>query len=674
MRRFWESKTYVLFCLLAACGLMLASCQTRLDKNEQEFGRATQKRLSDSFHQQIAELSQAEKHLPSTGAAPMMPVDYTPWWADGVCSKIFESSRPAAYPLEELYVRALQHSSQIRVFSDVPLIRETGIREARGEFDTHLFAEATYEHINEPVTTLLKTGVGGPKRFKQWESRFEAGVRKKLATGAEVTLSQELRRTTNNSSYFDPHRQSSATLALTINQPLLRGAGSEYNRARIRIAKLDTEIARNEFVRQAEGHLLSVNRAYWNLYFARATCLQIQKLVKDTAAIVSKLEQRKDIDAMESELMRSKAALSKRRAELVRAEVAVKNAEDRIKALLNDPTLLPNPQAELLPASMPSIRPVKIDMKQAAAVALENRPEILQSFLQLKASAIRKNVSKNELLPQLDLILSASLMGMDQAGCLLDGFDDQFHGAHPGFLVGLKFDYPCPNNTAKAVYQRRRLEIRQQLSGIQTTVDSVLLEVKISAREVMTAYREVATRYESLRAAEEDVRVLAKRWDSSGSAQKPAVGYLQLLIDAQDRLASAEEEFARSSVLYNVATIGLQRAQGTLLKYEDLEINRSQGDAGLPVLNISKKQNGTTCPVAPVAPMPPVAKPAPKPASAQVRPLVPPTKTTAAPVPTKTATTPAPTTVAGRAAATAIAKKAMTATALPVMTARTATD
>ena len=601
MRRFWESKTYVLSCLLAAFGLMLASCQSRLDKNEREFGRATQKRLSENFHQQIAELSQAEKRLPSTGEAPMMPTDYDPWWADGVCGKIFESSRPAAYPLEELYVRALKHSSQIRVFSDVPLIRETGIQEARGEFDTHLFAEATYEHVNEPVTTLLKTGVGGPNRFKQWESRFEAGVKKKLQTGAEVTLSQELRRTTNNSSYFDPHRQSSATLALTINQPLLRGAGCEYNRARIRIAKLDTEIAQNEFVRQAEGHLLSVNRAYWNLYFARATCLQIQKLVKDTAGIVAKLEQRKDIDAMESELMRAKAALSKRRAELVRAEVAVKNAEDRIKALLNDPTLLPTPQAELLPASMPSIRPTKIDMKQAAAVALENRPEILQSFLQLKASAIRKNVSKNELLPQLDLILSASLMGMDQAGCLLDGFDDQFHGAHPGFLVGLKFDYPCPNNSAKAVYQRRRLEIRQQLSDIQTTVDTVLLEVKISAREVMTAYREVATRYEALKAAEEDVRVLAKRWDSSGSAQKPAVGYLQLLIDAQDRLASAEEEFARSSVLYNVATIGLQRAQGTLLKYEDLEINRTQDDAGLPVLNISKKTNGPVCP--PVAPV-----------------------------------------------------------------------
>ncbi len=683
MGRFWDTKTYILSCLLAAGGLMLASCQTRMEKDEQAFGHATQQRLANNFHQQIAELSQAEKSLPSAGAAPKMPADFEPWWTKPVCAKIFDNSRPAAYTLENLYVRALENSSQIRVFSDIPLIRETGIQEARGVFDTHLFAETAYEHVNEPVSTLLKTG--GPDRFKQWDVRAEAGIRKKLVTGADVTLSQELRRTTNNSLFFDPHRQATATLALTINQPLLRGAGCEYNRAHIRIAKIDTDIARQEFVRQAEGHLLMVNQAYWNLYFARATCLQMQKLVKSTADLVGKLDERKGIDAIESDQMRAKAALSKRRADLIRAEVAVKNAEDRIKALLDDPTLLPSPQAELLPANTPSLRPVNIDMKQAAATALENRPEILQAFLQLKAAAIRKSVSKNELLPQLDLILAGSLMGLDKAGGFADGYDDQFKGAHPGFLVGLKFDYPIENNTAKAVYLRRRLEIRQQLADLQTTVDTVLLEVKICAREVMTAYREMATRYEALEAAKGDVGVLDTGWAStaSGGTGKSASGYLQLLVDAQDRLADAEGQFARSSVLYNVATIALQRAQGTLLKYEDLEIKRSEDNAGLPVLNIRKKADNQSAPVTPAAPAKaitpaapvtsaiPVSKPTP---TATAKPVAAPADKTAdtsayqkmTVAPAKPTTfAPAASTPAGRAAASAVAKQAMTVSAVP---------
>ena len=606
MQRFWESKTYVLSCLLAAGCLMLAACQTRTKSEDMNFGRATQQRLAKGFEQQIAELSQAEKTLPSTAEAPKMPANFSPWWTEPVCTKIFDNSRPAAYTLENLYVRALEHSSQIRVFSDIPLIRETGIQEAQGEFDTHLFAETAYEHTNEPVTTLLKTGNNDP-RYKQWEARAKVGVRKKLMTGAEVELSEEFRRTTNNSAYFDPHRQSTATLALTINQPLLRGAGSQYNRARIHIAEIDSEIARNEFIRQAEGHLLEINRAYWNLYFARAKLLQTQKLVKDTAEIVKKIGDRKDIDknANDSDLARADAALSKRRADLVRSGVAVKNAEDRIKALLNDPTLLPTNNGELLPANAPVIRPAKIDMKEAAATALKNRPEITQAFLQIKAAAVRKKVSKNELLPQLDLILASSLMGMDKAGCMTDGFDNQFHGAHPGFLVGLKFDYPCPNNTAKAVYLRRRLEIRQLMSDLQTTVDTVLLEVKIAAREVMTAYREMASRYEALEAAKKDVETLNTRWTKGLSAGESASGYLQLLVDAQDRLAAAESDFTQSAVVYNVAAIALQRAQGTLLKYEDLDIQKGKDDAGLPTLNIAKKEKPHYAPTGPV----PAAKP-----------------------------------------------------------------
>jgi hypothetical protein len=240
---------------------------------------------------------------------------------------------------------------------------------------------------------------------------------------------------------------------------------------------------------------------------------------------------------------------------------------------------------------------------------------------------------------------------------------------------------------------RRRLEIRQQLADIQTTVDTVLLEVKISAREVMTAYREMATRYEALQASEEDVRVLAKRWDSSGGAEKPASGYLQLLVDAQDRCADAEGQFTRSSVLYNVAAIALQRAQGTLLKYEDLEINRAQDNAGLPVLNISKKPDNHSAPVTPAAPAkttapatgtaPATPANAAKPAAAPAAPanaakpaeasgktaaasayqqmMVAPAKpTTFAPSSPAAATTPA-----GRAAADAVAKRAMTSAALP---------
>ena len=84
----------------------------------------------------------------------------------------------------------------------------------------------------------------------------------------------------------------------------------------------------------------------------------------------------------------------------------------------------------------------------------------------------------------------------------------------------------------------------------------------------------------------------------SFAGSKPAIGYLQLLMDSQDRLAEAQEAFAREQAIYNFATLNLQRAQGTLLRYQDLQVTRSEDDKGLPRLNLEKAP-GTPAPPAP---------------------------------------------------------------------------
>ncbi|OPX23876.1 MAG: hypothetical protein B1H04_03265 [Planctomycetales bacterium 4484_123] len=570
-----------------AC-LLLASCQDRFDAEDKAFARAEQQQLAAEFKSQIAMLTTAEKQLPVPAAKPVkIPAGFSPPWNKAVAGTLFVGAKPARHSLEDLFARTLKHSKQIKVFSDLPLIRETGIREARGRFDTHAFVETFYSLTNEPVGSTLKTG--GPSRFHEYQTSLEAGIKKKLITGADLKFSQWLARTTSNSVFFVPHRQATARLALMITQPLLKGAGVKYNRSFIRIAKIDSQVARSEFVRQAEAHLLEVNRAYWSLYLARALCVQKRKLVADTAALVDKLAKRTDIDTMQSQLKRARSALASRQAELVRAEMAVKNAEDRIKALINDPDLLPSGKVELVPTDMPSMAELKVDMKQAAAVALENRPEIRQAFMQFKAAMIRRDMAKNEVLPKLDLVLEAAISGLDNAGPITAAYDDQWR--HPGFRIGLVFDYPVENNTAEARLLRRKLELRQQLSQLRTTVDTVLLEVKIAAREVVTRYHEMQARYQALRAAEEDVRILAKRWEPfAGADGRGTMGYLRLLIDAQERLAQAQQDLAASTASYNVALVNLQRAQGTLLSYQDLKITRTKDKDDLPVLNLEKKK------------------------------------------------------------------------------------
>jgi outer membrane protein TolC len=513
-----------------------------------------------------------------------MPEDFSPWWLDSQHGSI-GSGNSMRSSLEDLYVRALANSKQIKVFSDLPLIRETGIQEAKGAFDTNSFLEGRFEHTDDPVGNVLTTG--GPDRFKQDEWTVRGGIRKKAITGTEVTLDQEWGRLDNNSVYFVPDPQSRTRLALTVVQPLLKGNGITYNRSIIEVAKLDSEVAMHEFVRQSESHLLEIARTYWALHAARVTYLQKAKLVDDTLSITDELKGRTKLDARQSQLFRAESALASRRADLVRNEAAIRNAQDRLRALTGDPDLLAS-NVEIIPTDRLILSRRTADTRQAAEIALQNRPEVNQAFLQLRAANIRERMAKNELLPELNLVLQGSLQGLDN-GDFGGPYSRQYSEGSPGWGAGIVFSFPFENNAARARYERRRIERRQQINQIKTAVDTVLLEVKISAREVATALREAQAKYAAVRAFTEDIDTIEAR--RSVLAFNDAVAtstYLDSVLDAQDRLTVAEEDFIRSAANYQIALVNLERSKGKLLSYENVSIIRERDQNNLPLLRLEK--------------------------------------------------------------------------------------
>jgi hypothetical protein len=123
-----------------------------------------------------------------TGTAK--PTKGDTWWQSEVTSSLKEGpDKPIT--VDGLFVQDIQNSTQIKVFSDIPLIRETSIQEAKGEFDTVSFVEAMYSRTNDPIGNLLETGFESG-RFLQDQVTAEAGLKKKLATGAEVKISQQM--------------------------------------------------------------------------------------------------------------------------------------------------------------------------------------------------------------------------------------------------------------------------------------------------------------------------------------------------------------------------------------------------------------------------------------------------------------------------------------------------
>ena len=147
---------------------------------------------------------------------------------------------------------------------------------------------------------------------------------------------------------------------------------------------------------------------------------------------------------------------------------------------------------------------------------------------------------------------------------------DQFSTGEPGYSVGLQYEIPICNRAARARLQRRRLELRQLRNQFRTTVETLRMETKVAAREVRTSDREFKAKYHSMQAAAKRLDNIEQRWAALPGVETSIGLYLDDVLAAQQQLADAEYEFAKSETTYNLALMNLKRATGMLLQHEQV--------------------------------------------------------------------------------------------------------
>lgn len=541
--------------------------------------------LRDEYRKRVPVAAQ-ELSAPAVERA-RLPEGFTTWWQDELHGPLGPTENFYAVSLDDLILRALVHSAQIRVFSDLPLIRETAVTEACAAFDWRLFLDTRWDDISDPVGNILTTG-GAPRyRDHLWSS--SAGVSRRNTLGGSFETSQRIAHQNNNSNFFSPNNQGSSRWSMSYTQPLMRGGGEIYNRSLIVLARIDTAVAGDEFSRQLQSHLLEIARAYWALYLERGSLLQKRRLLKRGEEIELELKARAGVDAVQSQLVRVEAAVTQRRSELVRAEMAVKNSQDRLNALINDPELALTENLEIVPSEMPTRLWVDFDPAESLHTALDRRPELNQSLRQIRAASVRLGMSRNELLPQLDVVLEAYVSGLRGSSSIGNAWLDQFRAGEPSYSAGLTYQVPIGRRAASARLRRRQLEMRQLQNQFRATVETLLLEVKVAIREVETGYQELIAKYHAMRAASEEVDYIEQRWRHLAGEERSVNLYLEDLLRAQERQTQAESEFLRAETTYGLSQINLKRANGTLLESEGVEVGRGY-ENGLPKMHLDKAQ------------------------------------------------------------------------------------
>ena len=535
------------------------------------------------------QLPAPDSAAPTMDALPPLPPPnealLRPWWEEGL-GRPQRTSKPTFYVnLDTLVADALRYSPQLRADSDLPLVQEASIVETQSEFDVRTFIESVFTRTSNPVGNILETG--GPSRRRDNDWTHNTGVRKRTYRGGALELAQQIGREASNSTFFDPPVQGNARLVLSFTQPLLRGSGVPYNTSRIVLARIDTRIAWDRLCVNVQDHLVRVAEAYWRLHLERARLMQQQRFYAQAQVIMDDLEGRRSIDSLRSQVVRAKAAVATRRSDLARVARNIRNAEARVRALVDAPELRNHRGSELVPLDLPAQDELTVDLQDASATALDLRPEINGAVKQIRSAATRLHVAENELMPYLNLVLQSYVAGIADKGDIAQAFADQFGEGEPTYSVGLQFELPLGRREARAVHGRRRIELRHLTSQLEATVVEVLTEVEIAAGEVETTFQELRGKYDAMMAAEEEVDYLNERWQTLPGEDRAASFVLEELLDAQERSMLEQYGFAQAQVAHTLSFVQLRRSTGTLLQHEGVIFQRFY-DGCIPRLALQK--------------------------------------------------------------------------------------
>lgn len=460
---------------------------------------------------------------------------------------------------------ALRHSSFVQVVTAEPVIQQTALVQEQARFDWRAFLETTYLDLNEPVGNALTTG-NNATRYKNQDWSFQAGMRRKNLLGGELEMSQQLGRQRDNSRFLSPNPQRTARLELQYTQPLMRGAGQAYNQSLTVLAQIKLDQSQDTVRRQLEQHLVKVTEAFWQLYQTRAEFLQRKKLLDSAERILTNLKGRREVDAVERQVLRAETAVANRQSEMIRAEARIKDWQSRLRLLVNDPALVYATAHELTPIDTPLASELPLALADSLHTALINRPDIARAIRSVHSAAVKLGVAEQDVLPKLDLVASSYVSGLEAAARKGQAFATQFTQGRPTFSVGLLFEAPLGNRAAQAQAARRQAEMNKELSSYRLTVEEALTSVELAVREVHTSFRELQARSRAMRAAQSEAEYLEDRWRVLPGPRDSAAQLLENLLDVQERVAEEESAVVRAQVKYALTLVQLKSEMGTLLR------------------------------------------------------------------------------------------------------------
>src|SRR4051812_29854078 len=379
---------------------------------------------------------------------------------------------------------------------------------------------------------------------------------------------------TNSNSFlnsFNPLVQSG--LQVTLSQPLLRDLAIDPARQQLALSRTNRDIADTHLSESVVHTTANVKAAYWNLVSARAT-VEARRTAYDLAQELARVNKAK-VDVGSSpplDLVSAQAEVAANQEQLIIAETAVKQAEDRLRLLIFDPARRENWNVRIETTDTPAVGTTAVDIEAAVTRALSSRADLQRARKEIQNSETTEKYAGNQRLPDVRLNASYQASGLGGTQVLRTGgfpgtivgpgtatpfgsvLGQLFGNDYPTWTVGVNVSYPLGKSTEDASYARARLERNQTEQRLKSAEARAIQQVRNAAWQIEMNAKRIETTRASRELAEQRLDAERKRFEVGMSTSF-------LVIQAQRDLAQGRTSELGAVLAYDLSLIDFEALQ-----------------------------------------------------------------------------------------------------------------
>src|SRR5215471_8333281 len=466
---------------------------------------------------------------------------------------------------------ALEQNTDLKADRLDPQISDTRVAAAAGVFKPSLNTGVNRNNQLQPPSSFL---IPTPTRTDAVTS--SAGVGQRLPWfGTTYTASFNAVHTDSNSFLNSYNPLLTSGLSLSLSQPLVRDLSIDAARQQLRTSQINRDIAGTRLRESLVHTTASVKSAYWNLVSAVANVDARTSALSLAQELVRVNKAKGDVgQSPPLDLVSAQAEVASDEEQLIVAQTAVKQAEDRLRVLIFDPTDRGSWNVAIEPADAPPVATITTDLDAAVTRALGERADLARARKDIDNAKVTEKYANNQKLPDVRFNLSYAANGLGGTQILRDtsaGFpglvvgpgsvtsfgnvlNQLFASNYPTWAAGVSVTYPLGGGAEEANAARARIERQQADERLKSSEGRAIQQVRDAGWKIEMNAKRIATTRASRELAEQ-------RLDSEQKRFEVGLSTSFFVIQAQRDLAQAKANEVDAILAYDLALVDFEALQ-----------------------------------------------------------------------------------------------------------------